>query len=402
MHTKQLNITQMYHFLAEGIIIYLALLPFNFYHYGNVSVWAYLGVLFGVGVVYSFITRITTRYVPYIVIIPIVFLLYYMIGYPHFLSFIFSGLFAWRYIALGSKGYLDNESTYFAATFLLTTLGIIIMRSFDVVILFIAQIIVVLLGFTFSNLLVIEKENRWEFHKTEWFKLGGFFLGIVTLIYLFSDTLHLIASKFWSGIGGGITLFAGGIARLFELLGLSNFFKKGFEQMDPMDENPGFAEGEIVEMQSFEPSKGEYFNLLLAISIGAIILFLVFVIYKGLKFRADDDGDKDPMGYNLMQEEVETSHRFFGKAFKRNRLKPNHPIRKLVYEFERTTAKSKLGRMRHESIENWFERIGLEGDIQIYQKVRYGNQSTSAQEEELLKRMLKTFEHKLPKNKDKA
>ncbi|WP_042142909.1 hypothetical protein [Paucisalibacillus sp. EB02] len=403
MHTKQMNITQTYHFLAEGIIIYLALLPFNFYHYGSVSVWFYLAVLVGTGFVYSFISKMSNSYLPYIATIPIVFLLFYMIGYPLFLSILFSCLFAWRFIAIRGKGILGYESTYLSATLILTILGIFLMRNFDVVIMFIAQIVVVVIGFLFSNLLVIEKENQRAFHKTEWVKISGFFMGTILLIYLLSDTLSWIASKFWTGIGGGLTLFAGGIARIFEWLGLSDFFKNGMNQMEPVEETPGFAEGEPVEKHSFEPSDGEYFNLMLAISIGAIILLLIYMIYKGMKSKTYENEDVEAIGYNLKQDKVDNNGgRLFSKVFKRKGLKPNHPIRKIVYDFERKAAKSKLGRMRHESIENWFERIGLEGDIQVYQKVRYGEQRTSVEEEEMLKSMIKLFEQNLLKNSNEG
>lgn len=397
MHTKQMNITQSYHFLAEGIIIYLALLPFNFYHYGNVPVWYYLAVLAGIGFVYSFISNRTNSYLPYIAFIPVVFLLFYIIEYPLFLSIIFSGLFAWRYIAIRGKGFLGYESTYISATLLLTILGIFLMRNFDVVIVFITQIVVIVLGFTFSNLLVIEKENQRAFHKTEWAKISGFFLGTILIIYLLSDTLSWVASKFWSGIGGGITLFASLIARFFEWLGISDFFKSGVNQMEPIEGTPGFAEGETVEMH-FEPSDGDHFNLLLAISIGAIVLFLMFIIYKSMKSKAYETEDLEANGFNIQPDEVKDDGRFFGKVFKRRKLKPNHPIRKIVYDFERKASKAKLGRMSHESIENWFERIGLEGDIQVYQKVRYGEQSTTVEEEDKLRNMIKLFEQNLLKN----
>lgn len=84
--------------------------------------------------------------------------------------------------------------------------------------------------------------------------------------------------------------------------------------------------------------------------------------------------------------------------------KPDHPIRKLLYQFEVRLTKRGFGRQPHETIENWFTRLQLSDyNIQIYQKVRYGGEEVSEEEVRSFKKNLQQINEQLNQNlkKDK-
>ncbi|MFS0674317.1 hypothetical protein [Ornithinibacillus sp. 179-J 7C1 HS] len=399
MHLKLYYITHAYHFINEAIIIYLALLPISFTYYENVSIWKYMALVIGISLAYSFISKYAKNYVLYVISIPILVILFYTVGYTLLLSMLFSGLLAWRFISIRGNTFIGNEATYLGATILLTILALFIARDFEVVIYLILQIAIILLGHTFSHLFVIEPEKRRVINRFEWFKWGGFFATVILFIYLFSNTITSMTAKVWSAIGGIITLFAGGIARFFEFLGISDFFKSGVDELEPI-EMGGFEEAEQAEMPSFEYTEGVDVNIILFAIFGLLLVAFIIILYKAMKEKGKEVVQDDSRGFELREEEIVGNQSFTKKSSRKRGKKPTNPIRRLVYDFEKKAAKLELGRLSHESIENWFKRLGLEADLQIYQKVRYGEMNSSPEEEVEFRNMLKDFEKELVKYKE--
>jgi hypothetical protein len=397
MHEKHIYVTHAYYFISESIIIYLALLPIVFSQFVYVSVWAYLGLVLGISIVYAFIAKQTANYFPYIISIPFLVFFLQFLGFSLGLSIVFASLFAWRFISIRGKMAASYEPTYIGATILLTLLGLLIMRDFVVIVFLITQAVVVLFGYTLRNLLNTEPEKRRAFNRTEWLKWGGFFGTTTFLIYLFSDTLAMVTSKIWTGIGGVLTLFAGGIAKLFEYLGISDFFNKGINQMEPL-ESTGMANNETIETTSREHSDGVDVNILIYIFLGILLLVFIVILYKTFREKASEAVSNDSLHYDIREEKLTNDDQSDRRWFKKRNRRPNHPIRKLVYEFEKKAAKLELGRLRHESIENWFDRLDIEGDIQVYQKVRYGDYEATTEEENNLRDWLKEMEARLEKS----
>lgn len=399
LHVKQFYVTYAYHFMSEAIIIYLVLLPFSYSYYENVSMWSYLGITIGVALVYSFVSKYIKNYAPYLTSLPFLLLLFYFVGYPLLVSIIFSGLFVWRYIAIRSNAFIGNEATYVGATILLSLLGLFITRNFEVINFLIVQIAIVLLGYILSHLFVIEMEKRRAINRSEWFKWGSFFAIVIGAVYMLSDLLTTMAASLWSGLGNVLTILVGGIARFFEFLGLSAFFNKGINEMEPI-EIGGFEEEEAGEMPVFEQHEGISMDIIMFVLLGIIIIAFVIILYKAIKERAKDVEHDEALGFEIREEALAGYKSSSNKGKRKKGKKPGNPIRRLVYDFEKKAAKLDLARLHHESIENWFQRIGLEADLQVYQKVRYGDLNTSAEEEQELKETLKRFAQYLETHKE--
>src|SRR5699024_2743369 len=105
--------------------------------------------------------------------------------------------------------------------------------------------------------------------------------------------------------------------------------------------------------------------------------------------------------YSSAELDIDPSASNFSKWRKKLFQKPVHPVRKMVYQFERTAAKYKMGRRQFETVEDWMERIGLEADFTVYEKVRYGKVEVSESEAIQLKEEIRKIEKAL-KEKDEA
>jgi len=51
---------------------------------------------------------------------------------------------------------------------------------------------------------------------------------------------------------------------------------------------------------------------------------------------------------------------------------PRDPARKVIYQLDRKTKGQAQGRKPYETLQEWFQRIGLEADTHTYEQVRYG------------------------------
>ncbi|WP_010095095.1 hypothetical protein [Ornithinibacillus scapharcae] len=391
MHTNE-KLTTAYHFVCEGIIIYLLLLPISFYYYQDISHWFFVSTLIGIALSFAVLSTFNNSHVPYIVSSPILIFVFYTYGFPVTLSIIFTGILVWRYIVLRTKSFHRNDAEYIGAAFILTILGLIISRDFQILMFLLLEIIIVLLGFTFSHLLVIEKEKQRTFNRAVWLKWGGFSLFVLSVIYLLSDTLSILMGKVWGLFGGGMTFLVTGVAKFFEWLGISSFFQSGIDNMEPIEE-VGTNEPEKTMLTDIEQQDGEFGTFVIIVIVLLLVLFF-YLIRKAMRAKVKE---KEENNISITYEDKElVNQRKFYKGFgEKRRNKPKHPIRKVVYDFEKKAAKLELGRMPYESIENWFERLGIEEELEVYQKVRYGGKGYSEEEEDRLRTILKGLEDKL-------
>src|SRR5699024_11721321 len=80
-------------------------------------------------------------------------------------------------------------------------------------------------------------------------------------------------------------------------------------------------------------------------------------------------------------------NRLYDSLFQR----PSHPVRRLLYQFERKMIGTSYERHSFETIDRWSKRIGLATNLEVYQKVRYGNLEVNNEEVEKFKKELDAF-----------
>ncbi|MEN2768400.1 hypothetical protein [Ornithinibacillus xuwenensis] len=391
MQNQHTPITNAYHFISEGIILYLIVLPFMFYYYDAVPGWNYLLLLAGTCLLFLLFSNLTKSNLPYIVVIPVIILSFYLIGYTLSLSILFTGVLVWRYVAIRSKAFLSNEANYLIITFLLTLLGLFILKEFYVILFLFVQIFTILIGFTVSNLVVIEKEERRQVNRSVWLKWGSFFSIITILILSLADTATIFTKGVWEFFGNTLTLLVSGVAKVLEFLNINDLFHP--ENEEQQSEEIGMSQ-EQTPLPEFENHDGN-FDIFFAIVVTVMLIFLLVIIYRVLKSKPKEENHSDAVDFMKTEEKLKRPKRMLSRPFKRRKVRIKHPIRKLVYEFEQKAASLELGRRSYESIENWFNRVGLEGNIDIYQKVRYGEQEVTTLEEKDLRYTLRELEDKL-------
>src|SRR5699024_4370205 len=112
MLEKNATINVAYHFMAEGMIIFLFAIPFMNGEYQWIPYWSYLTLTLSLCLLYTLYSIYNKNYAWYIITPPICMLVFFLAGYPVFLSVVFPVLFAYRYIFLRKDTHLKRETIY--------------------------------------------------------------------------------------------------------------------------------------------------------------------------------------------------------------------------------------------------------------------------------------------------
>jgi hypothetical protein len=122
-----------------------------------------------------------------------------------------------------------------------------------------------------------------------------------------------------------------------------------------------------------------------------IILFFTLRAVKN-NFRAVA-ADSSALSVQHVANKKQTKEHLMKRLRERIFQQPHHPVRKLIYQFEKKTARAGKGRQPSETLEEWFWRIGLPVDGLVYEKVRYGHGTSNEQEVQQLKDELQGWDN---------
>src|SRR5699024_2148020 len=129
----------------------------------------------------------------------------------------------------------------------------------------------------------------------------------------------------------------------------------------------------------------------------AIIIFLTIKYFKNRKKKEVVHRSNAPSNTadNIRYADIAVSQKA-PKTHVRMFKKPEHPIRKLVFRFERKEEKYNKGRLPFETVGEWLKRIGMDDELSIYQQVRYGDVSKVKEADiEFLKKRLNVLRDEL-------
>lgn len=130
------------------------------------------------------------------------------------------------------------------------------------------------------------------------------------------------------------------------------------------------------------------FTLIGLVYIGICIILAIICVFLMIPILTRDDPAHEGTGKRNILRIIKNELNIYDKlvkSLKTSRIKNKHPVRKMVHEFERKTMKQKIGRRKSETLNEWFERIGLGVSVNVYQKVRYGNLDVTEREMEMLR-----------------
>lgn len=137
-----------------------------------------------------------------------------------------------------------------------------------------------------------------------------------------------------------------------------------FDIEQPVDEAP------VIEMA--EPS--DFMMPLLYIISILVALIIFFRLFKGKKDKLEKVREEI---FPVLEERTSVISKMRSKT--RQTPPSMIPVRKAMFDFERKAEKYHKERKKGETIQEWFDRIGLEdfSIIPIYEMVRYGDQRIS-------------------------
>ncbi|GAB3803096.1 DUF4129 domain-containing protein [Virgibacillus kimchii] len=384
-------LTYAYHFLSEMIILFLLVLPFFHHRFMWVPYGNYIVIVLIVCIIFSILAKFTVSYLWYILFAPFLFTVFYLWDYPLILTILFTGVFIWRYINIRREEAISRENNYILITLGLIALNSILIQDKRIMIYPLLLFVTVIFGYITSHLMVIHKSERKELDK----KLSVYFLGLLAagagLLFLIFEGIRFIIVTAFQGILDIIGGIIAGFAQLFDFLEPQEM-ERMEEELQEGGENPAAEYWNEMEGQSFIEVITPY--VLIAIAL-LFLSILIFWIWKNRHNRFKKVEKNDSVSYSSEEMAPQSSTSSFARWRNSFLKKPDHPVRKMVYQFERTASKHRRGRRQFETVEDWMERIGLAADFTIYERVRYGEADVSEKEVNQLKEQIRKMEKEL-------
>jgi hypothetical protein len=379
MNLNRQYISDLYHFIAENVIIsIIMLLPIHFY-YNWIPAWSILTFTIPLCVIFTTLEKREIAY-PYFYLIVLVLIPGFLLfGYSLFLSITISIIMVWRYIRIREVMVIGKETSYIILTAVLSLFVYLITEQLYSIIVLFLQLLVNVIGFLYSNLATVH-HNR-----LKWLNLR--MLSSLIIFLCFGGALAFWVSKqdliikAWDAIVYFIFLNLGRVLNFISFIEDETINEIEINLVEGMGSPPEL----ISENKLVATAFGGYFGIGMIISV--IGLVTIILIFKGDRLAHDRlEGKPNKLV-------IESANRFGeNRGFlKKWKIGKKHRVRVLVHQFERKTAKHQLGRKKSETIDEWLKRIGLEVNIHVYQKVRYGEMNVSDQEVENLRLDLERF-----------
>ncbi|WP_413301633.1 hypothetical protein AA0X95_22080 [Bacillus sp. 1P10SD] len=320
------------------------------------------------------------KWVYIVTIFPLLLYIYHQAEHSLFFGLIIGLFIFWRGISLYDDVTLQSEAVILLLSFMVGLIAIIYSALSHypfqdaVIYLLISQIILALLGSFYGKWYSIQTDKT-KFAVYFMKILAGFsIIGIVLTFLLkyvqlaFFSILHVIVMLFSILIAKPLL---SGLEYIISLFGHEEYVPKPFES--DMEYEAGKYKDQAFSI--------DFLLLILVVVVVGIIGYLIYK--KRLKQQAIESNSTP---------RIEIFDAFFSTnsmvGLRKRGRPPEEYIRREIYNLEKYAHKLKLGRLSSESLEEWWNRIGLVGVdeiIGIYEKVRYGDVQSSYQEQSYIK-----------------
>jgi hypothetical protein len=388
-------IAYAYHFLSEAIIIFLVTLPFFYHRFFFVPYWSYMGIVLGACLIFTSITKYRPTLTLYSMVAPVLFFVFQSFHYPLIMAIVLPIILVWRYVNIRNQEHIKREAIYILITAILTVLVSSLVHDSRVMIYPFLLFVILCVGYILSHYMYMTKKEKKEISS----KLLLCFTGILVLgagtFFLLFDVLRTITVRVWTALIDG----TGGL-----ILAISNFLsfitveKRGWPEQKPGEEAYEFVKP-LEDYNVVEQMSGLIILAIIFISLFVLVILLLLTMKKRIKVRLTKMEMREVPSLITIDSLKEVySNQDKRTFFKRFLRAPEHPVRKMVYQFERKAEKCNKGRKSTETLEDWFNRIGMDTNISVYQRVRYGDAVVSDTDHYELKEQLKKMENKLTAN----
>ncbi|ETI68085.1 hypothetical protein BAVI_14274 [Neobacillus vireti LMG 21834] len=313
-----------------------------------------------------------------VTILPVMLLIGFQTGLPLFCGLGLGLLVYWRGISLFNDVSERPEALLLLLSFIIGLVAIIYsaMSKYpfqsEIVILLLTQLVIVLLGGFL---------RKWNSIQTDKAKFAVYFLKVIAAVMAIG-VIPTVLLKYIQMI-----LFA--VLHFFVIL-LSTVSEPLFgflEYLLRLNGNEGrkanikTGTGLPDEYQppAYEKTETTLYILLIVVAVA----FIIFLYKK--KFTKHDFSVANSAVVSVSEGAYGSTK---SNLFRRRMKPPEDIIRREIFELEKYAGKLKLGRLPFETLEEWWQRIGLSGSSEataIYEKVRYGEGTSSIEEQTMMK-----------------
>ena len=369
------------YFLSEALLIFLITLPNLNGYFHKTPYWSYFSLAFFICLAFSVYAKYASRLLPYMVTLPLLLVAFYLLDYPLPLNLFYTGFFTWRYLVIQKRAAGNHEMHYLIFTVIVAVPLFLFIKDYRILVCVILQLLIILAGHFFAHAVMIPKVQRKQIPVT----LGLYFIILLSFGAFILYLLHFAVFKI-----GGI-LFDFTFLLLEKFLGLFEFLEN-----IPIEwryaEEP--LEVEDEELEEFGASLLDAITTFVVSYLGLTVVIIICIVIALLFLLLKKPWYFSRIGTIREQSSIQSNEKMSPDTrvifnYKNYFKKPKHPARKMVYDFEQKAAKSHKGRQPFESLEEWFERVDLDSNLSIYQKVRYGNDKITDQELKLLQAQLR-------------
>ncbi|MEQ6378348.1 hypothetical protein RZN25_16160 [Bacillaceae bacterium S4-13-56] len=390
------RITRIYQWVSEAIAIYFLLLPLFYILKFPPPLWSYLFIM--VSGLIGFI--VAERY--WKVLGPILLIMlaitttaYWVFHYPLMIAAILGILFGWRYIAHQTEADHQNQLLVLILTILPAIIFLFVDYQVNLLVMVLLQFIILVIGSYLSAMLATKESSQLHSNKVIFI-----FFSILVAVILFLFPLYPVIRALYEQLTRiPIALFklvVVAIAGLLDLISqLTGRDLNFIEASGGLENDVKLGDGDL-KTEEMEPYDDTFITIVhwsfwgLVALAGIILVIFLFrkYIQKDVELRAETQREVTTL--------KDTEQPDFRRSVKTK--KPDHPVRKSVFDFEKFARRKGIGRTKGETIWEWFHRLGFDVSpefVSVYNRVRYGEKEITDEEVDGFKTTLQEAKKKV-------
>lgn len=392
-----------YHFLAEAFLAFILLYPITFRYFSHIHyVYYFVIVLLLAGLFFIFI-KYQVSTLLYITMLPLAFLLFYFADFPFALMVIFPIVFLWRFMSIlryersvtdqASLLYrqtINHANKYLKIALVASAIGVVYSKEALVVWFVLALIVVLYVGYFLSHVSMMQQKERQSINFRPLTFIPLVFIFGISFVLIFMAPFRQLMKKIYMFlVTGAIYLFSGVIA-LLEFIVPERLKNRGETEGGTVSGGETWDESNQFKYHAGIDEK--YLTIGMTIILLIVISYIIYRLYHQKRDKVYGRTETETEFVPMHEEEEEKS--FFEKIFSSFQWEKRHPVRELIFAFEKDAKKHEVGRRSYESIDEWLHRIEVELEIETYQKVRYGLQNVSDDDVKKLEQQLRGINFK--------
>jgi len=373
MTSRVINV--FFRFFIEWTFVSLILVLFHLLSSQRMPLFSTMIIAAAASILFTLLLELKPRLAKpmyLLVFMPLLFAAGSLSNLENFYTGIMAIFIFWRVLKFHQDSTSHSESVWLVLTFLigvfLSPLAYFYGGSYliQIVFLLLFQLLFILSGQFFLKWIDVELALKKRFAVT-YSKLLGIFLllvavltfgrGILKEMFFFvlqlaGWTLSMLLYPFFAWIGSA------------DMQARAN---KAFSGQLPNMENESPFE---QSRQVFDP---DFWGPIL---FAALIAIGFYFIYKKTSLFSMQREEEAPEAGVITTAHIEGGANT-GEFTRRQKAAPENHIRKEIFQLEKYAHKKELGRLNHEDVKEWFDRLSIQYDprtIQTYEKVRYGEQ----------------------------